>query len=70
LGGKEGNDAGNIDGLTDTVVWRPGGGVLIDLVVVHLLASGTIFLADGVVHVCLDATWGDAVDGDLLVAGI
>jgi hypothetical protein len=67
---QEADDAGNVDGLTDTVVGRPCAGVLVDLVVAEALASRNVLAADSVVHVGLDATRGDAVDGDLLLASI
>jgi len=70
LGGEETNNAGNVNGLTDTIVWRPRSGVNINLVVVHLLSSWNVLLANGVVHVGLDTTWGNAVDSDLLVTSI
>jgi hypothetical protein len=70
LGGEEANNAGNVDGLANAVVWRPCGGVNIDLVVAHLVSSWNVLLANGVVHVGLDSTWGNAVDCDLLVTGI
>jgi hypothetical protein len=70
LGGEEANDAGNVNGLANTVVWGPCRGVDINLIVAHLLSTWDVLFAYGVVHVGLDATWGDAVDSDLLVTGI
>jgi hypothetical protein len=70
LGSEEADDAGNVDGLTDALHGRPGLGVLVDLVVAELLSAGDVLAADLVVHVGLDAAGGDAVDGDLLVAGV
>jgi hypothetical protein len=70
LGGEEANNAGNVHGLSNTVVWGPCCGVNIDLVVAHLLTSGNVLLAHGVVHVSLDTTWSNAVDSDLLVTSI
>lgn len=70
LGRQEGNNASNVDGLTDTVAGRPGGGVLVDLVVVHLVSTGDVLLAHSVVHVGLDSTGGNAVDSDLLVTAV
>jgi len=70
LGGEETNNAGNVDWLANTVMWRPCSGVNVNLVVVHLLSSWNVLLADSVVHVGLDTTWGNAVDSDLLVTSI
>lgn len=70
LRGEEADDAGNVEGLTDTVVGRPCAGVLVDLVVAELIASGNVFTADSVVHIGLDATGGNAVDSDLLLTSI
>lgn len=70
LGSEEANNAGNVDGLADALHGRPGLGVLVDLVVGQLLATRDVLAADGVVHVSLNAAGGDAVDGDLLVAGV
>jgi hypothetical protein len=70
LRGKEADNAGNVDGLTDTVVGGPCAGVLIDLVVAELVTSGNVLTADSVVHVGLDATRGDTVDGNLLLTSI
>ena len=42
--GKESKHASNINGLPDTVVRAPGGGVLVDLLVGQLVASRNIFL--------------------------
>lgn len=70
LRSEEGNNAGNIDGLADTVVGRPGSGVLINLVVGEVLAVGDVLLADSMVHVGLDTTWSNAVDSDLLVTSV
>jgi hypothetical protein len=70
LGGKEADNAGNVYWLTNTVVRRPSACVLIDLVVAELVAIGNVLAADGVVHVSLDATGGNAVDGDLLLTSI
>ena len=49
---------------------RPCAGVLVDLVVAELLASGNVLAADSVVHIGLDATGGNAVDCDLLLTSI
>jgi len=70
LGGEEAHNTGNVDWLTDTVDWGPSGGVLVDLVVGEVGSTGDVLTADGVVHVGLDATWGDTVDGDLLVTSV
>lgn len=70
LGGQEGGDSGDVDGHADAVHGGPGGGVLVDLLVVEVLAVGDVLLAHGVVHVGLDAAGGDGVDGDLLVAAV
>ena len=70
LRGEEADDAGNVDGLTDTVVGRPCAGVLVDLVVAELLTTRDVLTADSVVHVGLDATRGDAVDCNLLLTSI
>jgi hypothetical protein len=70
LGGEEADDAGNVDGLTDTLHGRPGLGVLVNLVVGEVLTAGNVLAADGVVHVGLDATGGNSVDGDALVTGV
>jgi hypothetical protein len=70
LGSEEANNAGNVNGLSNTVVWGPCRGVNVNLVVAHLLSSWNIFLAHGVVHVSLNATWGNTVDSDLLVTSI
>jgi hypothetical protein len=70
LRSEEADDTGNVDGLTDTVVRRPCAGVLVDLVIGELVTSGNVLTADSVVHVGLDATGGDAVDGNLLLASI
>jgi hypothetical protein len=67
---KEADDAGNVHWLTDTVVRRPSLGILIDLVVTELLATRNVLTADSVVHVGLDTAGRDAVDGDLLLAGV
>lgn len=67
---EEANDAGNIKGLADTVVGRPGAGVLIDLIVGEGLASRDVLTAHSLVHIGLDATRGDAVDSNLLLASI
>ena len=70
LGGEEGNDAGNVERLADAVERRPGGGVLVDLVVAEFITVGDVLSAHGVVHVGLDATGGNAVDSDLLVTSV
>jgi hypothetical protein len=70
LGSEEADDAGNVDGLADALHGRPGLCVLVDLVVAELLSAGDVLAADLVVHVGLDAAGRDAVDGDLLVAGV
>jgi hypothetical protein len=70
LGSEEANNAGNVDGLANTLHGRPGLCVLVDLVVRKLLSAGDVLAADLVVHIGLDAAGGDAVDGDLLVAGV
>jgi len=70
LGGEEADDAGNVDGLANTLHGRPGLGVLVDLVVGELLTAGDVLAADGVVHVGLDATGGNGVDSDALVARV
>jgi hypothetical protein len=43
---------------------------LVDALVVELLAVGDVLPAHGVVHVGLDATGGDGIDSDLLVAEV
>ena len=70
LRGQEGGDTGNINGHTDTVHGGPGGGVLVDLLVVQVGAVGDVLFADSVVHVGLDTTGGNGVDGDLLVSTV
>ena len=70
LRGEEADNAGNVDGLTDTVVGRPCAGVLVDLVIGELLTTGNVLAAHCVVHVGLDATGCNAVDGDPLLASI
>ncbi len=70
LRGKEADDTGNVDGLADTVVGRPCAGVLVNLVVAKLITSGNVLAADSVVHVGLDATGGNAVDGNLLLTSV
>lgn len=70
VGGQEADDTGNVDGETDTVEGRPGGGVLVDTLVVEFTTAGDVLAADGVVHVGLDTTGGDAVDSDLFVAEV
>ena len=70
LGRQEADHTGNVDGLADTVVWGPGGSVLVDLIVGHLVATRNVLLANSVVHVGLDATRGNAVDGNLLLASV
>jgi len=70
LRGKEADDAGDIDGLTDTVVGRPCARVLVDLVVAERLASRNVLAANSVVHIGLDATGGDTVDGNLLLSSV
>lgn len=70
LGGEEADDTGNVDWLADTGHWGPGGSVLVDLVVAEVLAVWNVLTADSVVHVSLDATWGDSVDSDLLVTAV
>ena len=70
LTGQEGGDAGNINGHADAVGGRPGGGILVDLLIGQVLAVGDVLLADLLVHVGLDAAGGDDVDGDLLVAAV
>jgi hypothetical protein len=67
---EETNNAGNIKGLTDTVVWRPGAGILVDLIVGELFASRDVLAAHSLVHVGLDTTRGDTVDGNLLLTSI
>ena len=67
---QEADDAGNVDGLTDTVVGRPCAGVLVDLVVAERLASRNVLAANSVVHIGLDATGGDTVDGNLLLSSV
>lgn len=70
LRGEEADDAGNVNGLTDTVVRRPCASILVDLVVAELITSGNVLAADSVVHVGLDATGGDTVDCNLLFASV
>lgn len=70
LGGEEADNAGNVDGLANTLHGRPGLGVLVDLVVGEVLTTGDVLAADGVVHVGLDATGGNSVDGDALVTAV
>ena len=48
----------------------PCAGVLVDLVVGELVATGNVLAAHGVVHVGLDATGSNAVDSDLLLTGV
>lgn len=70
LRSEEANNASDVDGQTDTVNWGPAGGVFVDFVIGKGGSAGDVFTTDGVVHVCLDATRRDGVDGDLLVAKI
>jgi hypothetical protein len=70
LRSKEGNDTGNVEWLTNTVMWGPGSGIFVNLVVVHLITTWNILLADSVIHVGLDTTWSNAVDSDLLVTTV
>lgn len=70
LGGEEADNAGNVDGLADTLHGRPGLGVLVDLVVGEVLTTGDVLAADGVVHVGLDTTGGNGVDSDALVTTV
>ena len=70
LGREEADDTGNVDGETDTAERRPGGSVLVDLVIVEVDTVGDVLAADGVVHVGADTTGGDDVDGDLLVTEV
>jgi hypothetical protein len=68
--GKEGDHAGDVYWLANTVDRRPCLGVLVDLVVGELVTTGDVLAADSVVHVGLDATGGNAVDSDLLLTSI
>ena len=70
LRGKEADNTGDVDGLTNTVVGRPCARVLVDLVVAERLASRNVLAANGVVHVGLDATGGDTVDSNLLLSSV
>ena len=70
LRSEEAEDASDIEGLTDASKRGPGSGILVDLVVGEVGSTGDVLTADGVVHVGLDATRGNAVDSDLLVASI
>jgi hypothetical protein len=70
LGREEADDTGNVDGETDTAEGRPGGGVLVDLVVGEVDTVGNVLAADGVVHVGADTAGGDDVDSDLLVTEV
>jgi len=70
LGREEADDTGNVDGKTDTAERRPGGGVLVDLVVGEGGTVGNVLAADGVVHVGADTTGGNDVDSDLLVTEV
>ena len=64
------DNAGDVDGLTDTVVGRPCARVLVDLVVAERLASRNVLAANSMVHIGLDATGGDTVDGNLLLSSV
>ena len=70
LGCEEAHNARNVDRLSYAVARRPGGCVFVDLVVGEFVAIRNVFTAYSVVHVGLDATRRDAVDGNLLVAAI
>ena len=70
LRSEEAEDASDIEGLTDASKRGPGSGILVDLVVGEVGSTGDVLTADGVVHVGLDATRGNAVDSDLLVTSI
>jgi hypothetical protein len=70
LGSKEADDAGDVYWLANTVVRGPCAGVLVDLVVGELVTTGNVLAAHGVVHVGLDTTGCNAVDGDPLLASI
>jgi hypothetical protein len=70
LRSKEADDTGNVYWLADTVVRGPCAGVLVDLVIGELLTTGNVLAAHCVVHVGLDATGCNAVDGDPLLASI
>jgi hypothetical protein len=70
LGSKEADDAGDVYWLTNTVVRGPCACELVNLVVGELVTIGNVLAADGVVHVGLDTTGCNAVDSDLLLAGI
>jgi len=70
LGSEEAHDAGNVQRLADAALRRPGSGVLVDLVVAQLIAIGNVLAAHGVVHVGLDATRSNAVDGNPLLTSI
>jgi len=67
---QEGDDTGNIERLANTIVWRPSGSILIDLIVAQLLTTGNVLLADGVIHISLNTTRGNAVDSNLLITAI
>lgn len=70
LTGQESGDARNINWHTHSVHGRPCSRILINLLIVQVLAVGDVLLAHGVVHVSLDTTGGDGVDGDFLVAAV
>lgn len=70
LRSEERDNAGDIEGLTDTPQGRPGGGILVNLLVGEGLAFGDVLAAHFVVHVGLDAAGSNTVDSDLLLASI
>jgi len=70
LAGKEAHNTSNINWETDSVERRPSGGVLIDTIIGQLLSSGNVLSANLVVHVGLNSTRSNAVDGDLLVTEV
>jgi len=70
LRSQEADNAGNVYWLSNTVVRGPSACKLVDLVIGQLVTAGNVLAAYGVVHVRLDTTWGYAVDGNFLLAGV
>jgi len=70
LRGEEADNASDVDWQTHAVHWRPGSGILVDLIVAQLLSTWNVLPAYCVVHVALDTTWCNAVYSDLLVTAI
>ena len=70
LASQEGRNSRDIDRHADPVARGPRGRILVNLLVVQVVAVGDILFAHCVVHVGLDATGRNGIDGDLLVAAV